>query len=269
MAILITADFQASIENLDACRQVANRAEWLVKERGLSAVIVAGDMKKAYNPVDLRVTEFWLTVIEQWRKRCEVLLVMGNHDRTSLSVDDSEWLRIMERAGARVFCSPSTLELDGRSVAILPYCRTVEVWKQSLKYIEQERKWNNKSDLLVFHQNLLGARYHSKARNDDGKFELSGIPGKFLACVGGDIHWAQKMEENVWYAGSPFPTDWGEVNQKKYFCVLDKQKVRFLPTGMPRWYDPEVKGFEAPQLGPSSLLLHLHISHLQLIAPVP
>ena len=65
MRWLFTADFQAEWENLDLCHAAWSQILDICRERELEGVAFLGDLKRAYNPVDIRVTQFWQELIVQ------------------------------------------------------------------------------------------------------------------------------------------------------------------------------------------------------------
>ena len=88
MRILITADWQAEWSCLPQCRQALCQIKLLVKQYDIEAVVIAGDLKAAYDPVQIRVIQFWQGAIHQLRKLgVRVLVLLGNHDRIGMYSD--------------------------------------------------------------------------------------------------------------------------------------------------------------------------------------
>lgn len=240
MNFLVTADWQAGWNNLERCAVAARRLMIVCTQKGVDTIVFAGDLKSAYNPVDLRMLRFWTDIIEEWSNAgLRILVLQGNHDRTSLYSDDPDFLSLLAKSGAESI--KDAMVVDG--LALLPYSATPDVWKKNLNLIH-----SHSADYLIFHQNLRGAKYnHQGGVNTNGVFSVPDLkPERFKAVIGGDIHLSQKIHSNVWYVGSPFAQDWGECNQEKFFCVVKNGTVEFVPTGMPGWYDPLVKGFKPP-----------------------
>src|SRR5205085_5284174 len=71
-------------------------------------------------------------------------------------------------------------------------------------------------------------------------------------CVSGHIHRPQRLAKNVFYAGSPFCCDWGEVNETKSLLVADisestsMMNMQRIPSRVPGWHDPSAPGFKQP-----------------------
>ena len=247
MRLLLTADWQSQLSNLDRCKSAAESVLSLVKEHGLEAVVVAGDLKQAYNPLDLRVINFWTSFVKELTSvGAHSLLLLGNHDRIGLYRDDLNWLPILEDAGASVCSDVASFRFQGGRVHALPFVGDKDAYASSLRKLHA-LPTNPKRDILVFHQTIIGSMYHALKTADVGASLKELKPQRYRYCLGGDIHMPQQIGKNAWYIGSPFPMNWGECNQEKKFCVLLDGKLRFVPTGAASWYDPSVKGFKKPK----------------------
>ncbi|MDE2104407.1 MAG: metallophosphoesterase, partial [Patescibacteria group bacterium] len=241
--MLVTADWQTEFANLDQCERAAKDVLRICAFKKLTTVAFAGDLKRAYNPVDVRVTRFWLDFISRLRKRnLEVLLVLGNHDRVGMYADASNWLPILRRAGARVFDRAKANVLPG--ISVLPFCSSVEKMRRASRKLAAQQRGSR--GVLLFHGDVHGCLYNqtfqSKAAFRVADFE----PAKYLAVIGGHVHLPQWIEGRVGYCGSPFCTDWGEANQRKCFVVVIGDKIERIRSSQPGWYDESVKGFYPP-----------------------
>src|SRR6266446_906044 len=251
MSYLLTSDWQAQWSNLPSCEKAADSLLNLVNRYHPEAVVFAGDLKDQYNPVDLRVTQFWMDFIKTIRlKNATPILVLGNHDRIGLYQDERNWFPILEAAGARVFWEADAFRLKEETLYILPFLGNQDRWAGAMEWLLNQNP-NTRKDDLIFHLTLKGAMFNKLGTLVDGD---QGVPlsalhaDRFRYCLGGDIHLPQRVLENVFYGASPFPIDWGEVNQTKVFGRVSKEKgLEWIPTGLPGWYDPSVRGFKEPK----------------------
>jgi len=252
MRLLVSADWQARLDNLTRLDQVSAKILELCKKYRLEAVVVAGDLKHNYNPIDTRVIDWWFRFIKRLRAQdVNPMLVLGNHDRIGLYEDDKNWLFILADAGADVYWragkwwSPS-----GGNIFILPFVGTQERLDYELNTL-QGYGADPKKDILIFHQTLVGASFNNLGPGSTVD-PTKGVPlaklhpERYRYCLGGDIHLPQEVGKNTWYVGSPFPMDWGEVNQEKVFAVVTDKGLQWIPTGLSGWYDPDLKGFKTP-----------------------
>src|SRR5689334_10809079 len=114
MKILITGDFQAEWQNLDLCERAWTEILSIATARKLTAVVVAGDLKRVYNPVDVRVVKWWQRAIDRAKKRgLDVIAALGNHDRVAQYAEMDNWFPILRRAGAICIDKPQEVYVRG------------------------------------------------------------------------------------------------------------------------------------------------------------
>src|SRR5438046_2728030 len=112
--IAFISDLQLEWGNLDFGQRVIEKVSRIASQKELSAVVLLGDTKDRYNPVDLRVLNFTLRTIEGWIKRgLRVLILLGNHDRVSLTTDTESWFPALAHAGAMVFDYLGAVNIHG------------------------------------------------------------------------------------------------------------------------------------------------------------
>jgi DNA repair exonuclease SbcCD nuclease subunit len=244
MSLLVTADFQAEFNNLDLCEQAWNEILDICKERHLKYIAVCGDLKQNYNPIDGRVTIWWQHAIRKAKKNgYSVLVLLGNHDRFGQYSNADNWLPILRRAGAITYDTPGVKNIGERRLFLLPFSGVDSTRRNARELLRENPKRD--LDILLFHGNLLEARYSQHGQPSDSFLSCGDLHhDRYLYCIGGDIHLPQRIEGNVYYTGSPFCTNWGEVNQRKrYIVVGNKGEITSIHSNIPRWFDPNVNGF--------------------------
>lgn len=269
MRIIFTSDWQTDENNLDRC-EIAMRD--LLKACAVhkpDAVVFGGDLKQAYSPVSVRVVKFWVQAIRTLcAKSFRVMVLKGNHDRISQSALSSDWLSVLQAAGAEVYPKPCWVRAGDGVVFLLPYTgdKTEErEWAahlanqaRRLQYTDTALDEGNPGipvpSVLCFHTELEG--------------EVPGIAGlplstlgntHYTLCMGGHIHRYHRVKDNVFYCGSPFAHDWSEANQQKGFLVIDISRtdygLTFVPTyRIPLWYDAAYIEDHGIKPGPGSLI---------------
>jgi DNA repair exonuclease SbcCD ATPase subunit len=243
--LIITGDIQCDWDNLHLCEQAWTEIVSYAERQRMDAIIVAGDMKRVYSPVDVRVTNWWSDAIKRAvAKDIQVLIDLGNHDRVGQYTDAVNWFPVMRNAGAIcVDDGPQVLKVGDGKVAMLPFCSSksrLREWSQVLQ--------GAKADVLIFHEDLKGCRYNQTGQASEAKVEPEDLfPSSYRYCIGGHIHLRQKIGKNIYYTGSPFCQDWGESNQRKSYTVITDEGIRFLPSSIPGWFDPTWPGFYEPR----------------------
>src|SRR5579864_2836287 len=221
MSVLITGDLQAEWSNLDLCQQAWDQVLSICDKRHIKIIVVAGDHKRQYNPIDARVALWWQRAIRTAKKKgIVVICVLGNHDRVGQYTDSVNWLPILRRAGAITFDKPGVYDAKKYRIFILPFSG-VDTTRRNAKELLRENP-DKRKDILIFHQDIKGAQYNAFGQRSDSVLRCSDLHSNvYKWCIGGHIHQPQVVQDskNIYYVGSPFCTDWGEVNQSKRFLV--------------------------------------------------
>lgn len=248
MRILVSSDWQAEAEtnSLPICWQVVEEIIELKEKYGFETFVHGGDVKRAYNPVDIRVVNFIQKAIVRFREAgLQVVACLGNHDRRSLYADKESWFPVLRRAGAKTFDTPGVVRLGGGyEIRVLPFRSNPVLLEREAMDLAVDA--DKKKSVLIFHTDLYACRYNVLSRSEASFRAESLSPEKYLYCIGGHIHLQQNVTGNVWYAGSPFCTDWGEANQPKGYLLVDftSGQIKQIPSKIPGWYDPSWPGFE-------------------------
>lgn len=239
MRWLFTADLQAEWQNLPTCRRVWKQMVREAVNSRLEGICIAGDLKRQYNPVDIRVIKFWQWAIESAvSHNLNVKILLGNHDRIGQYSDDKNWLSVLKRAGAQVYDEPQIVRVTDGWLAMLPYRTSVEQLRKDASYLSRESWQVKKETVLVFHADINGAKYNKTGTKSEGRLRANELhPSQYRACIGGHIHLPQRIGKNIYYTGSPFCTDWGEANQRKSFYIIRDSVVERVSSVIPGWYD--------------------------------
>lgn len=221
MKAIFSGDFQAEWKNLDLCQQAWNQILDICKEQKLELIVLLGDLKNNYNPIDGRVVIWWQNaIIKAIKLRYKVLILLGNHDRFGSYNESDNWLKILRRAGAITFDKPSVYSTDAGSLYLLPYTNVPNTRLGARKLLRQRP--NRRSDILCFHCELHNAAFNKQGSIAKGKLTTKDLHcNKYKYCIGAHIHLGQQLQgTNVYYVGSPFCMDWGETNSVKRYLVL-------------------------------------------------
>jgi DNA repair exonuclease SbcCD ATPase subunit len=253
MKILATADWQCDFSNLDNCYAAKAEVFSLAASNNVSHLVIAGDAKQQYNPVDTRVTRFWVQFIRDAISRGLVIdFLLGNHDRNGQYADAQNWLPIFAAAGAKTYASPTVVNIGKMHLCFLPYMSSVEDLKRSARTLARQVKHIDSPKLLFFHCDVKDSKYsYVTPVKSEAKLTVADLfPQRYDFCLGGHIHLPQALAgaDNAMFIGNPFATDWGEANQVKQYVLFDSdtRELTIEHTKIPGWYDKTVKGYEPP-----------------------
>jgi DNA repair exonuclease SbcCD nuclease subunit len=264
LKLLVTSDWQCALGNLDRCEIMFLQIMRIMLEREVPVLLHCGDIKDALNPVDTRVTNFLVYATREIRNRCNAnfLFLRGNHDSITAQDDVPSCLPQLKAAGADV--ADEDFKVTGFPYHInlwrVPYFRDPERQRKAFKVAEEDARSRPSIKILAFHNELAGCKRSAYSKGKG--LTLEDIGAKYYdLCIGGHIHAQQQVSKlpNVWYVGSPFCCDWGEVNQSKGFLLIDvpdriqgkenrrRVTVEQIPSVAPGWYDPNAPGFRKPE----------------------
>lgn len=237
MNLLLTADWQAHVKNLDRCEQSLEFLVQCIHKYKVGAVGLLGDMKDPFNPVDQRITNWLISMGHRVNNICPVFALKGNHDAIAIADGSETGLPVLAAAGIVTIETPTQLEFGGRKIWCVPFYRDTALAEQ---YIKRGIKENA---ILFFHNEVMGCATNLSFKSPTGLDHK--LLQHYKLAIGGHIHFQQEAMKNIWFTGSPFCHDWGEANQRKGFLLLDTKTLRVTPieTPLPIWFDPVMQGY--------------------------
>lgn len=237
MRLLLTSDWQVDSHNLDLCEIMLAELLAAADKHKPDCIVHAGDVKEAYSPVPVPVVQFSVRAVKTITAKHRLIVMKGNHDRTSQSADSTSWLDILKVAGAEVVSTPKVKvvsEVGGTTLlpfpvktgvlAFLPFQHdksVVPAMAKELRIQTQQalEKHELEKSVLIFHDEVQG---QAGFRGNSGLSLRELRAAKYSGCFGGHVHLHQNIPDtNTWFIGSPFPQDWSEANCSKGILLVD------------------------------------------------
>jgi len=219
--LLFTSDWQAAVSNLDRCQLALDQLLRIVDREGVDYVVHLGDLKDAFNPVDQRVSNWLVHAAQEIKKRCQLLVLMGNHDLIAPQDGVPSVLPLLAAAGADVFPEPRLRSLrDRTNLWMVPYIRDPAKQAKAFQEAAADADRHSGTKILCFHCGIEGCRQNVWTKGKG--IALKDLrPNRYDLCVGGHIHLPQFSKPNLYYVGSPFCVDWSEVNSDHRFLLVE------------------------------------------------
>jgi hypothetical protein len=185
----------------------------LIKKHKVDELIVLGDLteEKDYHPATL--VNALVDVIYSFSQLCEVIILRGNHDYTSIDCPFFQFLRRMDRV--RWLNTVTRLKLSIGDCLFLPHTRDYKTDWAKLPQLEE-------LDWIFAHNTFEGSV------TEHGK-RLSGIPTTFFddfRVISGDIHAPQDVG-SVRYVGAPYQIDFGDLFEPRVL-LLDRMGIKSI-----------------------------------------
>ena len=154
-------------------------------------------------------------------------IIPGNHD--VYFKNTNELCSLKELLGyftsnVNIIMKPTVLKYDGLGVAVIP-------WINNANY-EEYTKWamNCKAPILGAHLELKGFEMMAGMPNPHGM--NADIFGNYESVLSGHFH-TKSSQDNVHYLGSQFEMTWADVDDPKYFHILDTETREVTPVRNP------------------------------------
>jgi DNA repair exonuclease SbcCD nuclease subunit len=261
---------------------------WNKHSKERNACVMLGDIKHVMNPVDVRVTNFMIEAITLISAEADFYFVRGNHDSITTQDGVPSCVPTVVSAGSIYSADDKWMRFGlgktGMFLWAVPYFRNPETQKKAFQEAAADaRSYSSKAvyKVLAFHNEVSGCQRN--AHTTGTGLTLDDIDtSAYDLCVSGHIHRPQVVIPNrnglgdirarkppleanpdhrrtqkspipgaVYFAGSPFTMDWGEVNEEKSFFVSQFTSAGIscdrIPSKIPGWFDPDAPGFFKPK----------------------
>jgi len=224
LRLLVTADWQASLKNLDRCEVVVDQILSILSKYPGTYVLHLGDIKDSPRP-EQHVTNFLVHAVARIHQSSKgFLFVRGNHDNAAQADGSPSFSPLIDLLN--VSCVASD-DWNGYQLApncdlwMVPYFRDSERQKNAFQDALVARMVSkSKHHILAFHNEIAGCDV-SFSRKGTG-LSLDDIGAKYYdLCLGGHIHKPQHIKPNLYYVGSPFAVDWSEANYEHRFMMVE------------------------------------------------
>lgn len=244
-----------------------------IKKEKIKNVVCCGDVFHSRVAIDLQALNVGLRLISALAKKCRVYLIVGNHDlyyKNNASINSSNVFRDIKNVV--VVDKPTEVEINGQKALFVPWLSDLSHFKKEsydilfghfdidgkfliASYLEQHSSKEKKSSDLVNELIANDSLLSESSGTIDIRTELESIRNsgvksgnlvgdfveyakQFGVVFAGHIHqhseFVAKCREFV-FVGSPYQQNFGEIDSKCGFYVLDENNRRkFVETdGVP------------------------------------
>lgn len=158
------------------------------------------------------VRKRFVEVLEQ--HNIQMHITLGNHDTYFRNTNDVNSIKeiFANNKNINLIDEPCDLQFDNLCLSVIPWI-TQENQEKSFQYIK-----NSSCRVLCGHFEIIGFQVISGIKHTHG-ISASDL-NKFEMVLSGHFHLKQN-EKNIYYLGSQYQMNFGDVNWKKGFHVLD------------------------------------------------
>jgi exonuclease SbcD len=238
VAITIT-DTHLHKENGEQVIDIFNQCFDLAQELKVKKVFHVGDFFTNRMGQTLRTLKIAKKIFkEAKRRKIELHIIAGNHDKTDQTIDDS-YIDIFEYEGVYVYDSGwGYLDLENMYVFFIPYY-TTEKYIQILddlctSIMERQDLYSEVPLVLLTHQAI-----DSVINNDGSRVESDikiGLFDQFTNVLVGHYHNKQQISDNITYIGSSHPQNFGEDNDKGFTILYEDGSIEHIVAQFPQYH---------------------------------
>lgn len=243
MIKMIVGDPHAKVADLPEMEIFIDFLEREAIARGVTEIVLTGDLFDTHDIIRLRVIDFWDRAIRRLAAKFKVTILGGNHD--AVGDNESEWklssLNFLKDIPHVRVITEGFYKMDGFDY--IPYTHSEEKFKKAV----EDLKWNTKNKVLVTHQAYEGGQYDNGMYIPDG-FKLDTV-AHYTQVLNGHIH-TKSTFGNIYCVGSPRWQGKSDANQEKGVHIWEKGKLTFVHNNM----TPKVVSIEVKE-GEENLLL--------------
>ncbi len=204
---LYVGDPHAELSSLPEMERLISLVEDSARAHEVDRIVFLGDQYHNHSVVHLQVQEFWERSLNRLSHICEVIALVGNHDRAGNSKANSMMLHS---------------HISSVDKSYLEYRSSIVYVGYQDKPQEFIRLCNaSKANTVVCHQTFFGSKYENGfyAPQKDS-IDPDAIPQKLI--ISGHIHTAQKFGK-VWYTGSPRWRIATDANVEKFIYLVQHE----------------------------------------------
>lgn len=176
----------------------------------IDCVIISGDITHLPNPIS-RVRVKFSGLLQKYKDCLSIICCGGNHDKSNNWFSFQDYSTYIENNAFIFAYKPMLINNKWENINLY-----LSPWGEQLK---EEKLDKNKINILVTHQDIKGADYGNGYISEKGITVKTLKELKYDYIALGHYHRKQKLADNIYFSGSPYPRDFKETNQKKY--VLD------------------------------------------------
>ena len=197
------------------------------EKNGINRILHLGDIFDNRKHITVKALKFVRTeFLEEIQARGFTLdIIPGNHDVAFKNTNELcsmfEVLRYYNGKGVNVYMEPTVLDFDGFTIGLVPWI-TADNYDQCMDFIE-----NSSCTFLAGHFEISGFKLIANSKMKSHGFKKE-IFDRYDTVISGHYH-TKSSQGNIIYLGSQYQFNWSDVDDKKYFHIIDTETREIEP----------------------------------------
>lgn len=186
-----------------------------IDEHKIDTIVHLGDVFDKRNTLNYMIYDeskkFFFDEIE--KRNLKIHIIIGNHDTYYRNTNYPNAPRLLlNKPNYVIYEEPQTVEIKGQKITIIPWVNVENVDKTN------DVIANSSARYLMGHLEIIGFQMTIGHVNEKG-FDPSSL-SSFEKVFSGHFH-IRSQNNNIWYTGNPYETQWGDYGNVKGFHILD------------------------------------------------
>tara|TARA_A100001011_G_scaffold400160_1_gene512845 strand:- start:6164 stop:7210 length:1047 start_codon:yes stop_codon:yes gene_type:complete len=219
--ILFIGDPHIKVDNIPEVEKFIEQSIIIAKEKKPDAIVIGGDLLDTHERLFTPALNKAYDLVNNMRLISKTYVLVGNHDyiNNKQFLSQNHWMTAMKEWKNTVIVDEVILEyIKDLKFVFVPYVYTGS-FNEALNTIGN--KWKD-ARCIFAHQELYGCKMESKISVEGDRW-LSNNP----LIVSGHIHSKQKVQENIYYPGTPMQHNFGECDNDNTIAYISFDKTNY------------------------------------------
>lgn len=211
---LAVGDPHFQVNNVKQCEQLIERVLATITKVKPDFVVLLGDLLHTHERIHIVPLNLANRFISCIAELVPVFVIIGNHDLINCSqflTDNHAFNSFKEKYNVTICDKPTVVPFKDKQFVFCPYVPP-NTFEQALDTMGED--WTG-VDCIFAHQEFYGCSYNPTMKSVEGDI----WPEEYPLVVSGHIHHEQRLQENIYYPGTPMQHAFGE-GEKKIIALL-------------------------------------------------
>lgn len=245
---LAIGDPHFQVNNVKQCEQLIQKVLATIHKVKPDFVVLLGDLLHTHERIHIVPLNLANQFISNIAELVPVYVIIGNHDLINCSqflTDNHAFNSFKEKYNVTICDKPTLVEIAEKKFVFCPYVPP-NSFEEALDTLEQD--WTG-VDCIFAHQEFYGCSYNPTTKSVDGDI----WPEEYPLVISGHIHNEERLQNNIYYPGTPMQHAFGESEKKiialvsfndnsytikKIDLELERKKIVYATLAQAEKYDP-------------------------------
>jgi DNA repair exonuclease SbcCD nuclease subunit len=219
---IFIGDPHIQIDNIPEVELLMEKLVLIVKEKQPDIIIIAGDLLHTHERLHTIALNKAYELVHSMRNIAPTYILVGNHDyiNNKQFLTENHWMNAMKEWDNTIIVDKVIVEkIKGLKFVFIPYVCTGS-FIQALDTVEDE--WKDATCIFA-HQELYGCKMEAKVSVEGDRWHVDNP-----LIISGHIHSKQKIQQNIYYPGTPLQHTFGESGDINIIAYLTFSEENYV-----------------------------------------